>query len=103
MCVQAEPAFSMMFWHFYHYFAMLNGVRYREIFGCLWVLGPIKRGVVGSKSGEEGNVCRRGFSAESAFLGLQKGFWRVFGWLRGWVGSCWRLSGACEIAEDLIM
>jgi hypothetical protein len=47
------------------YFAMLNGVGGREIFGVLWVIGPIKRCVVGSESGGGLNVCRRVFSAES--------------------------------------
>ncbi len=49
--VPARRTFSTAFEFFCHYFAMLNGVRGREIFGDLWVIGPIKRCVVGSESG----------------------------------------------------
>lgn len=70
----------MTFCHFYHYFAMLNGVRYREIFGCLWVFGPIKRGVFGRKSGGGGMFAGGFFLQKVRFWGCK----RVFG---GYVGD----------------
>ncbi len=62
---------------------MLNRVRCRGIFRCLWVFGPIISGVANRKSGEGRNVCRRVFSAESA------GFWVV----RGFLAGMWVVSG----------